>query len=66
MLEQLGLTPRHAPPPFVVSARNELRPDDDEPAETSSEMAKRLGISRQLAHYRLRRKQRPQGNDHAH
>jgi hypothetical protein len=63
MLEQLGLLKPLPLPASRLWRRHETLPDDDEPPESCTEMARRLGISRQLAHYRLRRMRRPQRND---
>jgi hypothetical protein len=57
-LHQLGLAAAIDFPASRTTRVHQVPPDADEPPETASEMARRLGISRQLAHYRLRRQRR--------
>lgn len=57
-LHQLGLAACIDFPQTRTTRVHQLPLDADEPPETASEMARRLGISRQLAHYRLRRQRR--------
>jgi hypothetical protein len=58
MLAFYGLAPSDPLPAARSTRLHTLPPDADEKPETSSEMARRLGISRQLAHYRQRRERR--------